>query len=264
MAKLWLTYAWADNDAGDVDHVINELRAEGLDVHFDRRRLVPGQRLWPTIDEVISGPLESDAWALFATPASLASEPCQEELAYALDRALRTKGAACPMLGIVPEPLDRGLIPSAIATRLYVHLNDPTWAKAVAAGARKQSVEPDLSATQPFVIDMHRKGSEYVVEVRPRAGRWYPCAALVPSAERGKMKTAIAGPKGVIPSAGVFSMDETAGSNDGIYRGIIFTSPAIDSRTSLFVTFTQLPSEFAFGDVNGQIYAWRWSALTPP
>jgi hypothetical protein len=47
MIKLWLTYAWKDNENDQVDYIVQALQAEGLEVRFDRARLVPGQRLWP-------------------------------------------------------------------------------------------------------------------------------------------------------------------------------------------------------------------------
>ena len=34
MASIWLTYAWVDNEAKDVDFVIYELRREGLTVNW--------------------------------------------------------------------------------------------------------------------------------------------------------------------------------------------------------------------------------------
>ena len=58
---LWLTYAWVDNEDADVDHVIRELGQAGLDLHFDRRQIIPGQRLWPQIDKEISDPKRTDA-----------------------------------------------------------------------------------------------------------------------------------------------------------------------------------------------------------
>jgi hypothetical protein len=118
VTKLWLTYAWKDNQDQDVDHVIHELQRTGLEVAFDRAHIIPGQRVWFQIDKGILDPA-TDAWAILATENSLSSEACLEELAYALDRALRTRGADFPLIGIFPAPIDRALIPSAIATRLY-------------------------------------------------------------------------------------------------------------------------------------------------
>jgi hypothetical protein len=77
---IWLTYAWKDNEDGQIDYVIGSLRLQKLDVEYDRIRLVPGQRLWPQIDAAISDSKLS-AWAIYATKESLNSEPCLEELA---------------------------------------------------------------------------------------------------------------------------------------------------------------------------------------
>ena len=88
----------------DVDHVVGELKRVGLDVAFDRAHIIPGQRLWSQIDKGISDP-QTDGWAILATENSLSSEPCLEELAYALDRALRTRGAEFPLIGIFPAPI---------------------------------------------------------------------------------------------------------------------------------------------------------------
>jgi hypothetical protein len=40
MTKLWLTYAWKDNEVEQVDFVAQELRKAGLDVRVDRVALV--------------------------------------------------------------------------------------------------------------------------------------------------------------------------------------------------------------------------------
>ncbi len=102
MSRVWLTYAWKDNEENDVDHVINELKAAGLDVGFDRAHLLAGVPLWRQLDAALADD-ELKAWVIYVTENSLASEPCQEELAYALDRTLRTRGSAFPLIGIFPH-----------------------------------------------------------------------------------------------------------------------------------------------------------------
>jgi hypothetical protein len=79
MTRLWLTYAWRDNEEQQVDFVVQSLEAQGLEVGFDRAQLIPGQRLWAAqLDRAISDPARSDAWALYVTQNSLRSEPCLE------------------------------------------------------------------------------------------------------------------------------------------------------------------------------------------
>lgn len=56
MTTIWLTYAWADNETGDVDYAAQELAEVGLDVKLDRWNLQAGERLWPQIEAFIQDP----------------------------------------------------------------------------------------------------------------------------------------------------------------------------------------------------------------
>ena len=90
MKKLWLTYAWSDNEDKDIDFIIQELDKTDIKVKFDRRNLVPGQRLWTQIGGFITDPNECDAWGIVLTKNSINSKACIEELSYALDRAINS------------------------------------------------------------------------------------------------------------------------------------------------------------------------------
>jgi hypothetical protein len=248
MPKLWLTYAWKDNEAEQVDYVIQSLKAAGIDVHFDRAQLIPGQKLWPQIDAAISDPTRSDAWALYVTENSLRSEPCQEELAYALDRALRTRGETFPVIGIFPAPLDRSLIPSSIAVRLYVDLRDPGWPQKVAAGARGTAPEVSLNVA-PIIVDLHHGPEGQVIEVRPRGGRIYPCLVLVPEAEFTYIKHVGYAPFGQIPGATIVGQAEvsmTHNTSGEKYRGFQLNH-SIDHLNSAFVFLNRLRIKLAVG-----------------
>ena len=113
MAALWVTYAWADNRDNDVDFVVQELSAAGLTVKLDRWNIVAGRRLWEQIDNFIGNPKECDAWIIYATGKSLGSGPCKEEFAYALDRALASRGQSFPVIALFPASVDSSLIPPA-------------------------------------------------------------------------------------------------------------------------------------------------------
>lgn len=244
MAKIWLTYAWKDNEDQDVDYVIAQLKAQGIEVGFDRAHLLAGVRLWDQLDKALADP-DLHGWALFATKNSLASEPCQEEYAYALDRALRTKGSDFRLFGIFPSPMDRKVIPSAIATRLYVTLNEPTWAEQIADSIRGKRTAPDVEAVKPYVVKWHNTGEGLVLEIRPRASRWMPAFVAVPKAERDRLKFAVPGPKDYPMNGGMVQVGE-GGTNDGNFLGLnIFH--AITSETSLYVSFSERPSEIMFG-----------------
>jgi len=136
--SIWLTYAWDDNADGDVDFAAQELTDIGLEVKLDRWNLTAGKRLWEQIETFIQDSSKSDAWLLYATQASLGSEACREEFAYALDRALQTRGGDFPVIALFPAPVDRHLIPAGIKTRLFVSLTDPDWKERILAAAEKR------------------------------------------------------------------------------------------------------------------------------
>ncbi|KAF0182151.1 MAG: toll/interleukin-1 receptor domain-containing protein [Hyphomonadaceae bacterium] len=243
MGSLWLTYAWLDNDDGDIDHVIGELKKQGLEVRFDRQHIVAGQRLWPRIDAGITDP-NTSAWAIFATEASLSSEACLEELAYALDRALRARGTSFPIVGIFPRPMDRTLIPSAIATRKYVNLTAPNWASEVqrAVGNSGDYALPEVT---PFAHALHELNGKIVLEVRPRSGRWHPFIVLVPTNEIAKLGVVVPGPSGHPTGTGMVARRD-AESNDGTWKGIQ-TENLVDAANSAYIWLNSLPSAIQFG-----------------
>jgi hypothetical protein len=251
MAKLWMTYAWKDNEDQQVDFIIGALKETGLAVSFDRAHLVPGQRLWDSIDKAISDPAQSDAWAIYATKNSLSSEPCLEEHAYALDRTLRTRGQQFPLIGIFSEPLDRSLIPSAIATRLYVNLRDPEWAMKVAAGVALRA--PQLVGdVQPYIGTTHVRDGKVLLELRPRAGRWYPFMIVVPTPEVHLLRGIEYGPSGSPPSTSVVGSNQVGieNLNGKSYKGVRLHH-AVDALNSAYVGLSAIPSEILFGSEQG-------------
>lgn len=253
MAKLWLTYAWKDNHDQDVDHVISELKRVGLELAYDRVHIVPGQRIWSQIDQGISDP-NTSAWAIFVTENSLSSEPCLEELAYALDRALRTRGTDFPLIGIFPAPIDRSIIPSAIATRLYVHLRQPNWALLVADGVEKRQPSAARANVTPFVVRVHNVDGQEVLEIRPRSGRWYPGAIGVQRSGTLRVGTIMPGPNGHPTLSGMVHSGSGESADGKWDYKVAYHS--IDPLTSLYVTFNEpLKGIISFGGgEEGDIY----------
>ncbi|MDZ7283502.1 toll/interleukin-1 receptor domain-containing protein [Sphingomonas sanguinis] len=246
MTKIWLTYAWKDNEEEDVDHIIAELSARGLDVGYDRVELLAGRRLWEQIDVAIKDP-GVVAWAIYVTENSLKSEPCQEELAYALDRALRTRGAKFPLIGLFPGNLDREIIPSAIATRLYVNLRTNDWAEQVVnavKGARRGSQSPPT----PYGHALHKRPNGYCLEVWPRTGTWSPSYGIVPEAEAEKLRGVSTGPRGVLD--GMRMVIDGEGYQNGVF-GRVINNP-VDAVNSLQINLAELPSWIEFGPASGQ------------
>jgi TIR domain len=255
MGKLWLTYAWIDNENEDVDFIIQQLKRAGLDVYYDRRQVIPGQRLWPQIDKAITDPLATDAWGIYVTEHSLRSEPCQEELAYALDRALRTRGSDFPIIGIFPRPIDRSLIPSSIATRLYVNIQNKDWVEQVTDGVRKQRREAS-KVVAPFVAKVHQ--AQTTIELRPRAGRWAPFLAAVPKAGQSRLNIVLSGPADIVPMAGMSSIGDF--ENEEFIGKVLHA--AITPEMSAFISFDGgLPKVLAFGQPPDQILIYETGAF---
>lgn len=251
MATLWLTYAWTDNDNDDIDFIIQELRAGGLTVLFDRVHIIPGQRLWDQIDAGIMAP-EVDAWAIFLTENSLKSEPCQEELAYALDRALRTKGGDFPLIGIFPNPMDRAYIPSSIATRLYVNMQSPDWKDRILDGVFKRRPAGPARKINPVVVTAHNWGRFACFEFRPRAGRWYEAYIAIPKSDETKIVGLEVGPRGGPRSA---FQSRRAGyeypDSNWVMEAI---SDAATPENSLYVAFTgAVPRKVRVGSVQDRL-----------
>lgn len=136
MKKIWITYCWKDNEHNDVEFIAQQLEAEGFEVRLDRWDISAGKRLWEQIDNFITNESESDAWLFYATQNSLGSEPCKEEYAYALDRALSDRDKDFAVIGVFPSSVEKELIPTGIKTRLFVSLEDNDWLARISEAVR--------------------------------------------------------------------------------------------------------------------------------
>lgn len=170
---LYITYAWVDNEEGDFDYLVQELRKVGVPTLYDKIALIPGRRLWAQIaDRISSDPLSG--WASLITRNSLASPPCQEELSYALLRTLETKGKEFPLIGLLHSVSVRD-IPSALKVRLCVNLADPDWTEQVRAAVTGTPPRRTLECQEQYVLKKHEsylgRPGHVAVEIRPRFGQ---------------------------------------------------------------------------------------------
>lgn len=245
---VWITYAWEDNQHGDVDFVAQELTASGLTVKLDRWSLRAGLRLWEQIGDHISNAQLSDAWLIYATQNSLGSEACREEYAYALDRALNARGESFPVIALFPSTVDRDLIPPGIRTRLFVSLTDPEWKERIKAAAEGRQPTVQMGTMEPYALTVHPVGDgRYAVEVRPRAGTWSPFFAGVPLKRRDVLNPKIMrGPRGFVPAAGSLSAPGDEESADAEWW-IMYANDEATPTQSYFVFCNSLPSALVFG-----------------
>lgn len=252
MATAWLTYAWSDNETGDIDFVVQELRRIGLDIKIDRWNLAAGEPLWPQIEKHIQDPGKSDAWLVYATQSSLTSKACEEELLYALDRALKTRGETFPVIALVQDDIDAALLPAAIRVRLYVSLSDPDWKERVLSAAERRTPAIAAPNVLPFELTIHKTGSAFVIETRPRAGAWSPLVVGVPVNEKEAVNpTPMVGGRGAIPAGGMVMH-----AGEGIRNSFAFqviSDQATPSR-SLYIFCKVLPSKVLFGKPTDENY----------
>lgn len=181
---LWITYAWADNNEGDFDFLVQQLARESIDAKYDKIALVPGRRLWAQIADRISSDALS-GWAYLITPTSLASAACQEELAYALQRALETKGDDFPLIGLLHGVSIRD-VPLALRIRLCVNLSNPDWLEEIRAAISGAAPQRSSLAQDPFIVKIHHgylgNGEHIAIEIRPRFGELRYWRLAFPSA----------------------------------------------------------------------------------
>jgi hypothetical protein len=111
------------------------------------------------------------------------------------------------------------VIPSAIATRLYVSLQESDWAKRVAAGANLEVPSQQQTKIAPYVLHATEEHNRLVIELRPRAGRWNPFVILVPDAQRERLLTVGFGPAGRPPAISLV-LGTTEVEAEGRYKGL--------------------------------------------
>lgn len=255
MATIWITYAWADNQYNDVDYVAQELGHTGLTVKLDRWNLGTGRRLWEQIESFICNPNQSDAWLFIATNNSLTSEPCKEEFAYALDRALNSRGDVFPVIALFLTHIDPSLIPAGFRTRLHVSITDPDWKERIVAAAECRQPAITKSEVKPYHFCIHRlkdRSKPIAIEVRPRAGVWAPFIVGIPLVEKERVQPFIMiGPRDIPTDTGFLACGDGGPSSDNS-MWLIRAENQSTPTESYYIWCLELPSKIVFG-VNGNV-----------
>lgn len=168
--RFWITYAWVDNKSGDFSYLVQELKSVGVETVYDRVTLITGRDLWSQIsDQITNGPL--DGWGYLVTPNSLSNNSCREELAYALSRALATKGRSFPIIGLL-SGVKFDDLPPPLKVRLCVSLANPNWREEIKSGLQNRPPQVPEPSQSPFIWQSHQNYGGTLqlmaIEIRPR------------------------------------------------------------------------------------------------
>jgi hypothetical protein len=249
--RLWLTYAWADNDEGDFDYLVQELEDAGIHATYDKIALIPGRRLWGQIAEQMMSP-ELDAWAYLVTPNSLTSSACEEELSYALQRALEVRGEEFPLVGMLHQVSIRD-VPLSLRVRLCVNLANPDWIEEIRAAVVGVPPRRVLPSQDPFVTKLHDVYlgdlSRKAIEVRPRFGEERYWRFAFPSDGPQPVGWGV-GPAngGGLAAVRTETVEGEYENLDGVAMKFIGVGNPITPATSAYVVFDgELPKKFFFG-----------------
>ncbi len=254
--KLWTTYAWKDNEEGNFDYLIQELNNFGILTEYDKIAIIPGQRLWTQIADKINSP-ETTGWAYLITPNSLASEPCLEELYYALNRALETKSKNFPLIGLLSNGVSFADVPLALKIRLCVSLASPNWKDQILAGLLLQPTKKIDTAQTRFIYnisqDFNGSGITTTIEIRPRFEELYFWRIAVPATS--KIAKFGAGPASTKQLFGILEMSIDGQIQlNGTDCKIIGAGTKLTAGTSAYIFIdNEVPDFVAFGIANEAI-----------
>lgn len=251
---LWITYAWSDNNEGDFDYLVEELKNNGILAIYDKISLIPGRKLWTQIaDRIEKGTLA--AWAYLITPDSLSSPACQEELAYALQRALNTKGDEFPLIGLLHKVSIRD-VPLALRVRLCINLANPDWIEEVRAGVEGIPPKRAIPEQLPYIIKIHNRylnqDNHCAIEIRPRFGEIAYWRLAFPSDGPQPFQWG-AGPAngGGISSMQIGTLMGEYENIGGVAMKFIGAGTSLSPSTSAYAVFNgSLPKKFFFGKSN--------------
>jgi hypothetical protein len=229
-------------------------------VRFDRRSLVPGQRLWTQIGGAITDPEACDAWGIVLTANSFASQPCIEELSYALDRALDSKGSSFPVFALLHRVAARDL-PPALRVRLCIPLEGSDWPKQVLAAVEKRAPGLAIEGLDQWVIKEHGVPDGIALEVRPRFDRITPFAVAVDLAEKtsGNVLRCSPGPANRVPDghAAFNWIDSTTTLTDGTPAWVWGGDNEASSTYSYYLFYRHRPKRVWFGHQQ-KLVLLRW------
>jgi hypothetical protein len=201
MKRLWLTYVCRDQLEDAFDDLIHQLDQTNLDVRYDLRQIIPGQRLWYQIGRHITNPKECDAWGILLTTQSIASKLCVDEIEYALAWAQESTNDTFPIFFLLHH-VDPKDIPTSLKMVFAISTKDRNWLGRVLAAINGASPGKALKGVPDFVLHEYLTTAGYCLEIRPAFESIAPFAVAVDYREKasGNVSHCYIGPAGRIPT----------------------------------------------------------------
>lgn len=253
MKKLWITYAWSDDEEGNVDYIIHELdKYDDIEIKFDKRNLIPGQRLWQQIGGIITDIKECDAWGILLTKNSIRSEACIEELSYALDRAISSNCEGFPIFALLKD-IDITNVPPSLRVRLCIPLENNDFKVQVHSAVYKQPSGYTPKNLSDWIITLRKDQDTNLLtfEFRPRFDRIIPYSIAVDFEENinGNVLGANHGPSGGMPNAwnSFNRVNSEAILNDGTKVWIWGAENEINPAISMYLRCKTIPKRLWYG-----------------
>src|SRR5262249_16712407 len=154
---------------------------------------------------------------------------------------------------VSPGGVDSLLIPGAIKTRLYVITTDPDWKKRVKAAVEGRPPAIALPEVGSVAISVVQWGTDFIIELRPRAGSIFPIFFAVPIANKSLIKATFIGPPGATTHLGNISQKTEGPSTDGAWWTIVERNEAATPTRSFYVQCSAIPLKVVFGQDGGQM-----------
>jgi hypothetical protein len=119
----------------------------------------------------------------------------------------------------------------------------PEWKLKIAQALGDAKAKRSIPRPPPYFFRIHSAEWGPCIEIRPRSGRWHPFCVMVPRKEKDRITSLFTGPSGYPVNYGTVIGGECS---CGEYEGRSTTN-LVDSLTSAYVSFSELPSCIVFG-----------------
>jgi hypothetical protein len=125
--RLWISYPWVSREDRDFTYLVTQLKTADIEATYDSLQLLPDMNLRErAVQRLLS--VGFDGWLYILTHQCFTRKKCADELAAAVEQALRRVGPDFPMAGLLYGIASQH-VPTALRVKPCVSLADPDWMK---------------------------------------------------------------------------------------------------------------------------------------